>query len=337
MTDMTDMMTAVEDHPEHLLDLAGDDGMSDDQRQELYRHIALCLPCATQLRMSSRSLATGRTRPSDVHLDRVAVNVVLQRAKSSSGRWRPAFAKKWVSVGAGTLLLSSAALAATFLSATYVVGVKERAPTASPSFAPAVVTTGRRSHFKLPPRDLSADVSEVDLAAAPTVASRDTSTAAEPGRLDRFTDRFTDRFSGRSSDRPSAADLFARGRSLRLGGNPTGALTVYRRLQRSYPDSPESHLSYLVAGRMWLDRARPDLAAPQFARYLEAGGSASEEALVGRAIALGRMGRTRDEAADWRRLLSEHPRSVYANRARARLNDEGAGLTGTAGSLASPR
>jgi Tetratricopeptide repeat len=123
---------------------------------------------------------------------------------------------------------------------------------------------------------------------------------------------------------------------MRLGGNPTGALTIYRRLQRSYPDSTESHLSFLVAGRMWLDRDRPDLAAPQFGRYLETGGGASEEALVGRAMALGRMGRGRDEAADWRRLLSEHPRSVYANRARARLN-EGAGSTRTSRSVASPR
>jgi hypothetical protein len=38
-------------------------------------------------------------------------------------------------------------------------------------------------------------------------------------------------------------------------------------------------------------------------------------------MALGRMGRVQEEAADLRRLLLEHPRSVYANRARARLNE----------------
>jgi outer membrane protein assembly factor BamD (BamD/ComL family) len=105
----------------------------------------------------------------------------------------------------------------------------------------------------------------------------------------------------------------------RLAGQFDDALTTYRHIQHAFPESRECRLSYLVAGRLLLDHARPDLAAVEFDSYLETRGAASEEALVGHATALRRMGRWSEEASDWQKLLSEHPTSVYATRARARL------------------
>jgi hypothetical protein len=44
-----------------------------------------------------------------------------------------------------------------------------------------------------------------------------------------------------------------------------------------------------------------------------------EEALVGRAVALGRLGRVTEERNVWKSLLDAFPRSTSAARARARI------------------
>jgi hypothetical protein len=307
-----------DDHPEDLLDLAAGGAMNDAQLKELHQHLALCLPCATQLRMSGRSLSMidRKVKASDVQLDRVAVYQVLHRARAASGPGRLRGARKWIPLGAGTFLVSSAALAATWWS------VRQPSPM-SPAVSPpvhAVAAAGTRVPFALP-RDT--DPPAFALGAEPSAAS-----------MPRPAERPLDGVRGRA-ERSSPAELFARARALRLGGNPTGALALYRRLQRGYADSRECHLSYLVVGRMWLDRDRADLAAPQFSRYLGTAGSASEEALVGRATAFGRMGRSSEEAADWQELLSDHPRSVYVSRARTRLDALGH-MHQTPGSVAGP-
>jgi tetratricopeptide (TPR) repeat protein len=126
----------------------------------------------------------------------------------------------------------------------------------------------------------------------------------------------------RANEGAAAARLFARARRERVGGQIDQALGTYQRLQRGFPDSRECRLSYLVAGRLWLQRDRADLAATQFRLYLDTDpeGGASEEALLGHASALDRMGHFSEEAHDWRLLLAEHPGSIYARRARVRLD-----------------
>jgi tetratricopeptide (TPR) repeat protein len=125
-----------------------------------------------------------------------------------------------------------------------------------------------------------------------------------------------------------------------VGGRIDQALDTYQRLQRGFPESRECRLSYLVAGRLWLDRDRADLAAAQFRQYLatDPAGGASEEALVGHASASNRMGHFSEEARDWRLLLAEHPGSIYARRARVRLEALESQPVGTSGSApAEPR
>jgi hypothetical protein len=69
-----------------------------------------------------------------------------------------------------------------------------------------------------------------------------------------------------------------------------------------------------------LRQRRPADALAQFDRHLKAGGEVGEEALAGRAAALEELHRTVEAIAAWKSLLARYPGSVYAGRARARLD-----------------
>jgi tetratricopeptide (TPR) repeat protein len=97
------------------------------------------------------------------------------------------------------------------------------------------------------------------------------------------------------------------------------AIAVFRKLQQLYPKTRESRVSFALAGRMLLDRGRPAQALAQFDQHLAYGGEASQEALAGRATALGQMGRVSTERETWQKLLDSYPGTVYASQARERL------------------
>jgi tetratricopeptide (TPR) repeat protein len=119
---------------------------------------------------------------------------------------------------------------------------------------------------------------------------------------------------------PSAASLFEHASALRDRNRVDEAIAVYRKLQQRFPETRESRISYAVAGRMLLDRGRPAQALAQFDRHLAHGGEASQEALAGRATALGQMGRLAAEGETWQRLLDSYPGTVYASQAKERLS-----------------
>jgi tetratricopeptide (TPR) repeat protein len=118
---------------------------------------------------------------------------------------------------------------------------------------------------------------------------------------------------------PSASSLFEQASALRARGRLDDSVTVFRKLQQLFPRSRECRLSYALVGRMLLDRGRPAQALAQFDQHLAQEGEASEEALAGRATALGEMGRVSAERESWQRLLGSYPKSVYASQARDRL------------------
>jgi tetratricopeptide (TPR) repeat protein len=117
----------------------------------------------------------------------------------------------------------------------------------------------------------------------------------------------------------TAAALFERAGTLRREGRADAAIAAYRRLQATFPDARETALSFALAGQLLLERGRAKEALAQFDRHPKAGGDVGEEALVGRADALERLGRNADAVAAWKNLLERHPGSIYAARARARL------------------
>jgi tetratricopeptide (TPR) repeat protein len=118
---------------------------------------------------------------------------------------------------------------------------------------------------------------------------------------------------------PSAAALFAQALALRAEGKVGAAIATHLRLQHLYPTARETRLSFALAGRLLLERGSPEQALAQFNQYLAQPGDVTEEALVGRATALGHLGRSVAEAEAWREVIERHPGSIYANHAKRRL------------------
>jgi TolA-binding protein len=90
-------------------------------------------------------------------------------------------------------------------------------------------------------------------------------------------------------------------------------------LESDFPASAEAQLARVSLGRVLLLMGRAGEAEQQFALYSSSGGELAEEALVGQAQSLARLGRSSDELKVWQRLLREFPRSVYAGEANQRL------------------
>ena len=117
-----------------------------------------------------------------------------------------------------------------------------------------------------------------------------------------------------------AAELFHAANNARRDGDLRRARHLYSQLIAAHPSSAEAGLARVSLGRLLLAAGDARGAERELRRYLAAGGGQlREEALVGRAQSLASLGRRADERAAWRRLLDEHPRSVYAAQAKQRL------------------
>ena len=121
----------------------------------------------------------------------------------------------------------------------------------------------------------------------------------------------------------SASTLFHRANSARREGLSSEALHSYERLRAEFPTSAEARLSLVLAARMHLDSGRLGDAVAGFDSYIATRDrSLREQALAGRALALGRLGRTREELAAWQSLLLDYPDSSYAAVATQRLRQD---------------
>lgn len=118
-----------------------------------------------------------------------------------------------------------------------------------------------------------------------------------------------------------ASGLFAEAGAARRAGEHGRAAALYRDLVSRFPASSEAASARIALGRMLLDDGDASGALAEFDAYLLVGGALAEEAMAGRARALGRLGRAAEERAAWTTLLSARPRSIHAERARARLQE----------------
>ncbi|MBI5486194.1 MAG: tetratricopeptide repeat protein [Deltaproteobacteria bacterium] len=122
----------------------------------------------------------------------------------------------------------------------------------------------------------------------------------------------------------TAPTIFSRANTARRVGEFGAAVRAYEELRRRYPGSREEVLSRATFGTLLLEvLGQPQRALGLFDSYLAdaPGGTLAEEALVGRAEALGRLGRTAEEQAAWDVLLDRFPDSSRADRARRRLEE----------------
>jgi TolA-binding protein len=119
---------------------------------------------------------------------------------------------------------------------------------------------------------------------------------------------------------PSASKLFGEANQARRSGDIGRASGLYHLLQDQFPSSPEAELSRVTLALLLLDSGDAQGALSGFERYLAGSSRALEaEALVGRARALGRLGRRDLEAAAWREVQRKYPRSIYGRQASERL------------------
>ena len=122
----------------------------------------------------------------------------------------------------------------------------------------------------------------------------------------------------------TAGQLFANANDARRRGDSAQALRLYQDLQQQFPGTREEKTSRVLLGRLLLDRGEdPTRALSYFTRYLEESpnGTLAEEARLGRALALKRLGRPTEERQAWQQLLAAHPNSIHAERAAKRLDE----------------
>ena len=118
----------------------------------------------------------------------------------------------------------------------------------------------------------------------------------------------------------TAAALFERANVARRQRHTTDASALYGELRSRYPSSAEARLALGLVARMELDRGHASAALADYNAYLATGSPGlREEALAGRALALGRLGQTEEERQTWSQLLTAYPQSSYARLASRRL------------------
>jgi hypothetical protein len=127
-----------------------------------------------------------------------------------------------------------------------------------------------------------------------------------------------------SQPSPSPSELFAKANAAQRDGLAPEAARLYIELERAYPGLPEELVARVLLGRLLLDRLDdPRAALAQFDSYLAHPDhdALGEEAMIGRALSLERLGRHVEERTAWEHLLAAYPRSSYADPARTRLDE----------------
>ena len=274
-------------HPEEAMDMALGGTLPAAQHRDLNLHLAACAACAAHMAAAQQTRAALAEQPQDQLLDRQAVERAMTGLfppRFARLRYRRAFRLGFALAG---LLLAGGMAGATLW----------------------------RLHRSSPVPLLLPEPSGATIQAAPAASRAVPSPAAEPAPL---SDEPALQRSSRAQ--PSAAVLFAQALALRGEGKGDAAIAAHLRLQRLYPAARETRVSLALAGRLLLERGSSEQALAQFNQYLAQPGDIAEEALVGRATALGRLGRSATEAAAWRDVLERHPGSIYAAHAKKRLS-----------------
>ena len=316
-------MSPVDLHPEDLLDRARRGEASPEELHRLRLHLAACSACRFEHVLAddcARAAAPPVPSAEDAQLlarvRKGASRAVHQRA--GAPRMRARRGAKRVVFAAAALLL----FAGTFAAATTVV---RRVWHRAPDIEPIAARVPARAHRKVSSSGALATAGEVP-AAAPV-----DDPAQDPGLDDAATEipeapkpavappRHA-RVIAAESETPG--DLFSRANAARRQGKTREAARLYRQLQREFPGSSEELVSRVTLGRWMLDRLNdPSGALARFDSYLAnpVHTALREEALIGRALALGRLGRETEERSAWAAFLAAFPGSVYAERARGRL------------------
>ena len=295
-------MTRFDLHPEDLLERAERGSASAADLVRLDQHLAECAVCRVERALGRQAaIDVEPLRDEKLLVARLKRDVTDRLKNPSKGRVR----RKGAIVA---LSLVAASLASVAAAATIAIVKRDAAPPSAPA---AAIPKPPKASQALEPAP--APKAEPEPAPAPVEATPPET--AKPPALE----------SG------SASELFSRANQARRDGKVKEAVRLYRALQERHAGSGEELVSRVALGRLLLDRLGDSRGAlVQFNSYLASpsNGALREEAMVGRALALGRIGRSSEERAAWRALLDSWPKSAHAKRAQARLAElavDGAG------------
>jgi hypothetical protein len=289
-------MKLVDWHPEDLIDKRHAGTLNDEERGRLEEHVEACSACRFEVLVGD-DLDDEDGEEQDVS-ELVLAAVAKERAEVSKAAATPS--RRAPRIGLG-VLLAAAVLVAGSAAALYSTG-GDAAPVTDSALA-GVGDSVSDSVAKAARLLESADSADSDAADSDDGDSAEAAAATSAPQLE-----------------STSASLFASANAARRAGKREVALGLYRQLQQRFPGSDEAKLSKATVGRMMLDADDPQAALDSFDGYLDAGkGGLSEEALVGRAQALQRLGNKAEERAAWQELLAKHPKSIHAARARSRL------------------
>jgi hypothetical protein len=300
-------MTRIDLHPEDLLDRAMRGSATLADLTQLARHLSDCAVCRVERSLLLQAaFDAAPLRNEKQLLARLQRDVGARLASPMARRAR----RKSALMAAVLVAVCVAGAAA---AATLAVG--RRVPGADALRGRAGVAAPVASAARLLVPRLAAPRAEDALPSEPLASE------PRPGEGGRDAGRRATPAGAVSS---GASELFSRANQARRDGKVTEAVRLYRALQDRYAGSREELVSRVSLGRLLLDRLGDSRGAlVQFNSYLAspAGGALREEAMVGRALALGRLGRAAEERAAWQALLDASPKSTHRKRAQARLGE----------------
>jgi TolA-binding protein len=327
-------MTAPELHADDLLDKEARGELTSAERARLEEHVEACSVCRFERQVRDdfrlefealgKAARTNASVPHALFSRRVRLTLLAAAAVLVTG----AAAAEWETIK--RTVFSS-----------YVME-QSHAPVAAPATTIRGLGASGRSVGNLRADELTAneapaivEAPPVDSVAAPApiptelakvvpvlkVPSESRSPAARPAIEETSSASVPAVEPAPTAEAPATADaLFAAANDARQRGAYAEAIRSYLDLAQRFPQSPEAIASHAIVGRLLLDRGEPSAALAQFDDYLQSGMTTlGEEAGVGRALALERLGRSGEEADAWTSLLSSYPQSVHASRARSRL------------------
>jgi TolA-binding protein len=319
----------VELHPEDLLDKDALGELEPADRARLDAHLEHCAVCRVERQLradfadefdaigldehpSERSIGLGVVEQA-AEIPPARESKVLLRSSSSRRRRKVAV---WLLAAAAVLVGGVAAAAMGLTPAPWMrsasnVSVPDEAPVAQASHAKvhaaarAAAALGSSATDGANAANATAAATEVAETIAPDAVPVPLAPAPRPVG---------------ASTVVGPAELFDHETDARRHGDYARALDLGRQLEAHYPTSREAQVSRAVVGRLLLDRGDPAGALARFEGYLAAGsGQLGEEAMVGRATALDRLGRTDEATRAWGALVDAYPDTPYAAHAKARL------------------
>jgi len=327
------MSHPVDVHPEDLFDREQAGTLTNDERRRLDSHTMQCAACAL-VRSAVRDFAAQRNSApgDDALIARISGEALGKAATIASGTITPALRttytgthprrrRSWA-VGAIVLFAATGATAS-FWSVRGAIVQHLLTTTPAETVAPAPVepkTPVARVKTAPPPPPVEPEAVEEESEPTPVVVI-----PVPPPPVVHARPRAPEPVNVPPPVvMPAAHELFAAANEARRGGDPQKSLELYTELSRKYPGTREETTSRVLLGRLLLDRGGdPTQALGLFTRYLDEspGGTLAEEARLGRALALTRLGSAREERQAWQQLLAFHPNSIHAERARKRLDE----------------